>query len=87
MGSLIFRCPNCRRIIESGLETDEATLRRLRPCKIRLDCAHCQSLHELPIKQGDLFNMKPRRKSVHYVGLLSDEIDVGAIIQRAMSRT
>jgi hypothetical protein len=87
MGSLIFRCPNCRRVIESGLETDEATLRRLRPCKIRLDCDHCQTHHELAIKQGHLFNMKPRRQSVHYVGLLYDEINVGAVVQRALSRT
>ena len=87
MGSLIFRCPKCRRVIEAGVETDEATLRRLRPCTIRLNCAHCHSPHELPIKQGHLFDMKPRRGSIHYPGLLSDEINVGAIIHRAMTRT
>jgi hypothetical protein len=85
MGSLIFRCPECQRVIEAGVETDEATLGSLRPYKIGLRCSHCGSQHHLEMGEGHLFQMKPRRSSVHYPGLLPDEIDVGGIKQSALS--
>ncbi|MEA2929862.1 MAG: hypothetical protein QOG38_2290 [Hyphomicrobiales bacterium] len=87
MGSLIFPCPKSWEVIESGIETDEATLKKLRLCNLRVNCPHCQTTHELKIKDGYLFKMQPRRSEIHYIGLLRDEIDVGAFLQRTLART
>ena len=84
MGSLIFPCPTNWRVIESGIETDQATLYRMRSCSVRLACPHCKLTHDLKVADGVLFEMRPRQSAVHYTGLLCDEIDVGAFIQRAL---
>lgn len=86
MGSLIFPCPNSWDVIESGIETDEATLKRLRLCSLSVNCPHCQTTHELKIEDGHLFEMRPRRSEIHYIGLLRDEIDVGAFLRRTVWR-
>lgn len=87
MGTLIFACPNSWDVIESGIETDEATLRRLRPCSLRVNCPHCQVSHEFKIKDGHLFEMRPRQSEIHCTGLLRDEIDVGGFLQRCLRTT
>ena len=84
MGSLIFSCPKTWRVIETGIETDDATLRRLRSKSLKVDCLHCDGTHELPIKDGHLFNMRPRRSQIHYLGLLCDEVDVGTLVHRTL---
>jgi len=72
-------------VIEPGIETDDATLARLRPYSIKVECPYCNSPHELPIKDGHLFKMRPRRSQIHSTALLCDEIDVGALVQRTLS--
>ena len=85
MGTLIFSCPRTWRVIESGIETDDATLARLRPYSIRVECPYCKTAHELLIKDGHLFKMRPRRSRIHSTAVLCDEIDVGALVQRTLS--
>jgi hypothetical protein len=84
MESLIFSCPKTWRVIEAGIEMDDATLARLRSRTLSVACAHCHATHELQIKDGHLFKMRPRRAQIHYMGLLCDEVDVGAMVQRAL---
>lgn len=84
MGSLIFSCPKTWRVIETGIETDDATLGRLQAQSLKVDCLHCDGTHELPIKHGHLFNMRPRRSQIHYPGLLCDEVDVGTLVHRTL---
>lgn len=83
MGSLIFSCPTSWKIIEPGIETDLATLRKVQDHSLSIDCPHCQLRHELKIRDGHLFEMRPRRSEVHYSGFLCDEIAVGAFVERA----
>jgi hypothetical protein len=86
MGSLIFSCPKTWRVIETGIETDDATLARLRSCSLSVDCSYCHATHELKIKDGHLFKMRPRRSQIHCTGLLCDEVDVGGLVQRTLLR-
>jgi hypothetical protein len=84
MGSLIFSCPNTWRVIETGIETDDATLATLRARSLTIDCPHCHAAHDLQIKDGHLFKMRPRQSQIHYLGLLCDEVDVGTLVQRTL---
>jgi len=72
-------------VIARGIETDDTTLERLRPYSIRVECPYCKTSHELPIKDGHLFKMRPRRARIHSTALLCDELDVGALVQRTSS--
>jgi hypothetical protein len=72
-------------VIEPGIETDDTTLERLRPYSIRVECPYCKAAHELPIKNGHLFKMRPRQSRIHSTALLCDEIDVGALVERTLS--
>ena len=85
MGSLIFSCPKSFAVLETGIETDDATLKKLGSRPIGVDCPHCQTKHQFRVTDGHLFQMRPRQSQVHYTGLLCDEIDVGGFIQRAMA--
>ena len=87
MGSLIFQCPETRNVIEAGIETNDTTLQKLKSCSVNVHCPHCHASHDLKISDGHLFQMKPRRAEVHYIGILRDEIDVGTFIQRALTST
>jgi hypothetical protein len=84
MGSLIFSCPNTWRVIETGIETDDATLATLQSHSLSIDCRHCHAAHDLQIKDGHLFKMRPRRSQLHYLGLMCDEVDVGTLVQRTL---
>ena len=84
MASLIFCCPKKWRVIESGIETNDATLYRLREQSITIECPHCRTAHRFNMNDGHLFEMRPRKSSVHFSGLLLDEIDVGKFIARAL---
>ena len=84
MGTLIFSCPKTWRVIEPGIETDDTTLVRLRSHSLRIDCPYCHVIHELKIKDGHLFKMRPRQSQIHCTGLLCDEVDVGALVQRTL---
>jgi hypothetical protein len=87
MGSLIFSCPKCWQVVDAGIETDEVTLRRIRDCEISAACSHCKRIQKFKIDDGCLFQMRPRRSAIHYMGLLCDEVDVGSVIQRALCAT
>ena len=87
MGSLIFSCPKTWRVIETGIETDDATLARLRLRSLRVDCLCCHESHELQIKDGHLFKMRPRQSEIHCTGLLCDELDAGTLIDRTLLGT
>jgi hypothetical protein len=84
MATLIFSCPETWRVIEPGIETDEATLAQLRSHSLSVDCPYCRAKHQLKIKDGHLFKMKPRRSQIHCPGLLCDEVDVGSLVQRTL---
>ena len=86
MGSLIFSCPKSWQVIEPGIETDEKTLQRLKGRSFSVDCPHCHTAHELSVADGHLFERRPGQSRVHSPGLLCDEIDVGAFIQRALAK-
>lgn len=54
MATLTFECPNTRRPINSGIETDESTLGSVRPVQFRLHCPHCRCYHDLALHCGRL---------------------------------
>ena len=84
MGSLIFSCPKCWHVIDPGIEMDEVTLHRIPGCEISAPCLHCKLIRKFNIKDGSLFQMRPRRSAIHYTGLLHDEVDVGTVIQHSL---
>jgi len=86
MGTLIFSCPETWRVIEPGIETDDATLAKLRPHSLSVDCPYCRAPHQLKIKDGHLFKMRPRQSQIHCPGLLCDEVDVGTLVRRTLLR-
>ncbi len=54
MAALIFACPNTRRPIESGIETDQDTLSAVRSLTISVRCPHCWEKHSVTIRDGYL---------------------------------
>lgn len=54
MATLTFECPNTRRPINSGIETDESTIGAVRPMQLRLRCSHCCRYHDLALHGGRL---------------------------------
>ena len=52
MGTLTFHCPRTGRPIESGIETDAATMMETASVPVRLICPHC--LREIPRCAGYL---------------------------------
>jgi hypothetical protein len=52
MGQLTFRCPGTGRAVASGVDTDDSTLRVVRPVTIRLTCPFCTQEHAWPIAEG-----------------------------------
>ena len=45
IGMLVFQCPATQSNIESGIDTDRRTFRRIRQLSVRVRCRACQSLH------------------------------------------
>jgi len=84
MGTLIFSCPKTWRAIETGIETDAATLARVKAESFSMDCPHCHATHHVKVKDCHLFKRRPRQSQVHCPGLLCDEVDVGSHIQRTL---
>ena len=54
MSALTFACPLTSRAIDSGIDTDENTLRRVRAVAFRLRCPHCANNHDLQVAEGTL---------------------------------
>jgi hypothetical protein len=44
---LIYNCPETKKVVETGLETSEQTLKRLGQFKLSLWCPHCQTGHQI----------------------------------------
>ena len=83
MATLIFTCPNSKRVIDTGIETDKATFDQISSEQLAIHrCSHCAGAHQFNVRDGFLFEMKPRRKSIHSPAILCDEIDVGHFIHR-----
>ena len=54
MGVLTFCCPRTGRPIETGIETDEATLLEVASVAVRLRCPHCHEEHDPRVHEGYL---------------------------------
>jgi len=58
MGPLTVFCPNSRRPVASGIETDWATILRLGRATVRVVCPECGENHDLPISDGYVARME-----------------------------
>jgi hypothetical protein len=54
MEHLIFVCPNTKREIDSGVETEIGTLLRIRQENVRALCSACGQWHEWPVRDASL---------------------------------
>lgn len=54
IGPLVFLCPATGREIESGIDTDSLTFRRIAHLAVRLRCRGCGRAHELKAAEGRL---------------------------------
>ena len=54
MAALIFICPKTGRPIESGIETDRASLSNVQSVRIRVRCPHCWEEHDRRIRDAHL---------------------------------
>ena len=61
IGPLVFRCPTTGHNIESGIEMDLQTVRRVGHLSVRLRCRGCGRPHELEVADGCLasYRMPP----------------------------
>jgi hypothetical protein len=61
IGHLVFRCPATGGDIESGIEMDLPTFRRIEHLSVRLRCQSCGLPHELKVADGCLasYRMPP----------------------------
>ncbi len=57
MAELRFRCPASFHEVKTSIETDEATLRKMKAMKLSLWCAHCGKSHA--IEASDTFVYTP----------------------------
>jgi hypothetical protein len=55
---LVFRCPATAADIESGIETDLQTFRRIGDLSIHLRCRACRSTHLLKVADGCLVSYR-----------------------------
>ena len=54
MGPLTVFCPNNRRPIDTGVQTDWSTILRIRTRTVRVLCPECGEHHELRVSEGHL---------------------------------
>lgn len=67
IGCLLFRCPATECGIESGIETDLQTFRRIGHLSVRLRCGGCGRRHEFKVADGRLasYRTPPRPDDLH----------------------
>jgi hypothetical protein len=53
-GTLICRCPNTHDQVDSGIEMDCQTFRRIRKLHVRLRCCSCGDTHLIKVDSGEL---------------------------------
>ncbi len=58
IGPLVFRCPTTAHDIESGIEMDLQTFRRIGHLSVRLPCRGCGRPHELKVADGCLVSYR-----------------------------
>ena len=54
MGPLLVQCPNTFALINTGVETDAASLAVAWSSALRLDCPHCNEVHEVRVREAYL---------------------------------
>jgi phage terminase large subunit GpA-like protein len=54
MKVLTFRCPITQAVIDSGIETDDDTLRSVRRLRLHVPCPHCGKEHTFATGDGEL---------------------------------
>lgn len=54
MGTLTFTCPQTRRPIRTGIETDRYALLGVEFLTMRIACPHCGDAHELKVKEAHI---------------------------------
>ena len=54
MSVLVFTCPNTKRVIDSGIETDPQSLAEVWLVSVRVRCPHCGDQHEPQVWEGRL---------------------------------
>ena len=51
MGLLIYRCPTTSHSVKTAIDTEPATLARMRNIKISVSCPHCIEAHSIPANE------------------------------------
>jgi hypothetical protein len=64
LGSLVFRCPIAQVEIESGIDLDLETFRRIRTLVVEVRCRGCQEMHNFTIGSGALAAFRQRDRCV-----------------------
>jgi hypothetical protein len=54
MGALTFACPETGKDIETGIETDQDTLKRVQEVNMRVRCRHCGREHAFQVEDGHI---------------------------------
>ena len=54
MGHLTFCCPRTGKPIQTGIETDAATMLEVASVAVRLECPHCEEEHGPRVYEGYL---------------------------------
>jgi hypothetical protein len=54
MGLLVFQCPRTGQAIRSGIQTDLASLERVRSLPVRLHCPTCRTIHVMRAQDGQI---------------------------------
>ena len=54
MGSLLAQCPNTSALINTGVETDASSLAAAWRSALRVNCPHCNEVHEIRVNEAYL---------------------------------
>ena len=52
MNALMFECPTTGHFIETGIEINYDSLRKVQPVTVRLLCPRCERPHEWKLSEG-----------------------------------
>jgi hypothetical protein len=72
MGSLLVRCPNTFAVIDTGVETDAASLALAWRSTLRFHCPHCNEVHEVRVREAymqDVLSLEGRSRPSRVVGV------------------
>ena len=54
MGQLLAQCPNTSALINTGVETDAPSLAAAWKSALRVNCPHCNEVHEIRVSEAYL---------------------------------